>query len=64
MKKTSKKITAMKINLQKSKYLVLIVIVFALNACTSNELNCKTETVCYGPNNTNCVEKPIPGTCY
>lgn len=46
----------------KIKYVVLCVAVLNLVSCTDENDGCETETVCYGSGN--CVEKPIPGTCF
>ncbi len=48
--------------LNRLKYIILSVIILNVISCTPEDGECETETVCYG--NGNCVEKPIPGTCF
>ena len=41
---------------------ILAMIILNFISCTKEEGGCETETVCYGAGN--CIEKPIPGTCF
>jgi len=58
MKKNQRK----KSNLYRLKYVLLLCFVITTISCTPEEPTCQTETVCYGEGN--CIEKPIPGTCF
>ncbi len=42
--------------------ILLVIIVLNFISCTKDEGGCETETVCDGAGN--CIEKPIPGTCF
>lgn len=46
----------------KLKYISFLVIFTSTISCEAEEQGCEFETVCYGDNN--CIEKPIPGTCF
>jgi hypothetical protein len=47
---------------KKLKFLFVIILMSNIAACTATESGCETETICFGDNN--CVERPIPGTCF
>lgn len=42
--------------------ILLCVVVLSLSCENDSEEGCETETVCFGQGN--CVERPIPGTCF
>lgn len=44
------------------KYVLFLSVIITLISCTPEETECETEIVCYGDGN--CIEKPIPGTCF
>ena len=46
----------------KLKYIILSIIILNVTSCTGDDEGCETETVCFGEGN--CIEKPIPGTCF
>lgn len=48
--------------LNKLKFVVLLSFVLSVVSCTNEDQGCETETVCFGDGN--CIEKPIPGTCF
>ncbi len=43
------------------KFILFLVLLVGFASCTPED-NCETETVCYGEGN--CIEKPIPGSCF
>jgi hypothetical protein len=45
------------------KHIILAVTIsFFFSSCTKEEGGCETETVCFGAGN--CIERPIPGSCF
>lgn len=47
------------------KKVILFFVLFsslALLSCEAEEEGCELETVCFGEGN--CIERPIPGTCF
>ncbi len=47
----------------KLKYVLFLVLMSNFTACTNDdEAGCETETVCFGDGN--CIERPVPGTCF
>ncbi|WNH09584.1 hypothetical protein [Thalassobellus suaedae] len=49
--------------LAKLKHIIILAIIaLSFISCTKQEGGCETETVCFGDGN--CIEKPIPGTCF
>ncbi len=50
----------MKLTLKLKHLLILTSLI--IMSCTKNEEGCETETVCFGEGN--CIERPIPGTCF
>ena len=46
----------------KLKYIPFLILFITTISCETEEGECEFETVCYGDNN--CIEKPIPGTCF
>jgi len=47
--------------MQNLKYILFVGTILMTISCTEKN-ECETETVCYGDGN--CIEKPIPGTCF
>lgn len=43
-------------------FAILLLTTLCLTSCGEEDKGCETETVCFGDNN--CVERPIPGTCF
>lgn len=48
--------------LEKLKCVILSLMLLSTVSCETEEEGCQTETVCFGEGN--CIEKPIPGTCF
>jgi hypothetical protein len=45
------------------KFMILSIIILSTISCTvDDDEGCETETVCFGDGD--CVERPIPGTCF
>lgn len=44
------------------KYTFVVILFLNLLCCEEQNVECETETVCYGAGN--CIEKPISGSCF